>query len=304
MSSEKAAVALFVYNRLGHLKSVVESLQRNSLAKDSLLFIFSDGPASSADEVAVEAVRSFCGTISGFKEVKLLTSDRNFGLAKSIIRGVSELTDSRDGVIVIEDDIVVSRRFLEFMNWGLEKCRAETRICSISGYSYPFSWRPDHNYFLRITSSWGWATWKSAWKIFDADAISLRRKLKEQRLDDYFDFSGTYGYSKMLRDYILGKNNSWAIRWYASAVLNRRLTLYPARSMVRNIGFDGSGVHCSPTTRFDTTLDDEFCNKSEVAIIEPPEASRAMSEYFLSSKPSLEARIRAKIGKWLAVGRL
>jgi hypothetical protein len=72
----------------------------------------------------------------------------------------------------------------------------------------------------------------------------LLDELEFRKLTKEFDFSGFHPYTKMLRDQIAGKNNSWAIRWYASAFLKNKLTLYPGKSLVHNIGLDGSGTHC------------------------------------------------------------
>lgn len=72
----------------------------------------------------------------------------------------------------------------------------------------------------------------------------LLEKLKSQKLLKRFDFNGAYSFSKMLEAQINGKNNSWAIRWHATAFLNNQYTLYPGHSLVENIGNDGSGTHC------------------------------------------------------------
>ena len=71
----------------------------------------------------------------------------------------------------------------------------------------------------------------------------MKKKLIEKKLVKQFNFNNSFDYMKMLEDQVKGKNNSWAIRWYASAFLKNKLTLYPKNSFVKNIGIDGSGTH-------------------------------------------------------------
>ena len=240
-----APIALFVYNRPGHTRWTIEALQKNILASDSDLIIFSDGPKDAAgSKQSVLAVRAYLKTIQGFKSVKIMEREKNQGLAKSIIAGVTSVVGEFGKVIILEDDMVSSQYFLQYMNEALGLYEKEDDVISIHGYIYPVKGILPETFFLKGADCWGWATWKRGWDLFEPDGKKLLRELKETNLTKEFDFSGSYPYTKMLKDQIAGRNNSWAIRWYASAFLKNKLTLYPGKSLIYNTGFDGSGTHC------------------------------------------------------------
>jgi hypothetical protein len=237
-----APIVLFTYNRPRHLKQTVEALQRNLYADRSELFIFSDGPKNEIDEIKVKEVREYIKTIKGFKNIEIIERDRNWGLANNIIDGVTKIVNEYGKIIVLEDDLVTSPGFLKFINEGLELYENEYKVASIHGYVYPLS-NPEklpETFFIRGADCWGWGTWARAWKYFEPDGKKLLEELKKRKLTREFDFNNSYPYTKMLKDQIKGKNNSWAVRWYASAFLNDMFTLYPRKSLVMHIGFGGT----------------------------------------------------------------
>lgn len=241
-----APIALFVYNRPWHTQQTVESLQKNILSLNSDLFIYSDGPKSDAQADLVSQVRQYINHIQGFKSVTIVERAENFGLARSIIDGVTSIIAKHERVIVLEDDMVTSPYFLDFMNAGLNTYAGNSDVASIHGYVYPIEGLPE-TFFMRGADCWGWATWRDRWVMFEPDGAELLKRLNERSLTKRFDFNGAYPFIKMLRDQISGANNSWAIRWHASAFLNSKYTLYPGKSLVLNIGNDGSGTHCDIT---------------------------------------------------------
>src|ERR1700682_3696549 len=100
-----APIALFSYNRLLHIRRTVEALEKNELATASDLFIFSDGAKTEADKKNVDEVRQYLTGIKGFKSVKLISRETNFGLAENIISGVSQIINEFGNIIVLEDDL-------------------------------------------------------------------------------------------------------------------------------------------------------------------------------------------------------
>jgi hypothetical protein len=248
-----APICLFVFNRLDHTRRTLESLVKNDLAIQSDLFIFSDGARNPAEQVKIEALRSYLKNITGFKSVSLIPREKNLGLAKSIIDGVTSIVNEFGRVIVIEDDLVTSPYFLKFMNEGLNVYELNEKVASIHGYVYPLTELPE-TFFIKGADCWGWATWKSRWEKFNPDGQSLLNQLRKQKLVNEFEFNGSYPYVRMLKNQISGKNNSWAIRWLASCFIQDMYTLYPGKSLVSNIGHDESGTHCSPTDEFDVEL--------------------------------------------------
>ncbi len=292
----QAPIALFTYNRLDHTQRTIESLQKNFSAEQSELFIFSDAEKNSDGSASVQAVRDYLKTISGFKRITIVEREKNFGLAASIISGVGEVVEKFGRVIVLEDDMITSRYFLKFMNEALDLYENEEAVISIHGYIYPVAKPLPETFFIRGADCWGWATWKRGWDIFEKNGAKLLAELQQKNLTKKFDFDGTYPYTRMLEDQISGKNNSWAIRWYASAFLAEKLTLYPGKSLVQNIGIDGSGTHCADISQFDVELFNEKILIKKISITEDEKAREEIKKFF-KPKRSFVEKWRHKISK-------
>ncbi len=187
-----APIALFVYNRPWHIQQTVEALQKNDLAEDSDLFIFSDAPKKKEAVAAVQEVREYIKTVGGFKSVSIIERDINFGLANSIIDGVTRMCNEYGRVIVLEDDLVTSPYFLCYMNDALDLYEHEESVISIHGYIYPVAEKLPETFFLRGADCWGWATWKRGWELFEQDGRRLLEELCRQKLTDRFDFDNSY----------------------------------------------------------------------------------------------------------------
>ena len=168
-----APILLFTYNRPKHTIKTIESLKDNILAIHSNLFIYSDGPKSEEDRHLVNEVRKFIYNITGFKEVKIIKRDINFGLSKNIINGVTEMCNKYGKVIVLEDDLITSPYFLNFMNDGIDLYHNKHNVSSIHGYVYPTSFNLPNNFFIKGADCWGWATWSSAWSHFEIDGAKF-----------------------------------------------------------------------------------------------------------------------------------
>ncbi|MBE6274084.1 MAG: glycosyltransferase [Bacteroides sp.] len=239
-----APILLFVYNRPEHTRRCIESLTRNALAADSTLYIYADGAKDTTQQSAVDEVRSYLRTIRGFKTVNLIERKGNWGLARNIIDGVTTQLNRYGKVIVLEDDLVVAPYFLQFMNDALETYKDEPKVGHIQACDFTQDPSLPETFLIKWTGSWGWATWERAWKHFNPDGKALLEELEQRKLTYTFDFNGKYGFTRMLRRQIEGKNNSWAIRWNASLFLKDILSLNVGRSLVQNEGFDGSGTNC------------------------------------------------------------
>lgn len=280
-NSKLAPIALFAYNRLDTLMQTVDALLHNELAKESDLFIFSDGAKNEQSRDAVNTVREYIKTISGFKNIKIIEKEHNCGLADSIIAGVTQLTQKFGKVIVVEDDLLTSPFFLQFMNDGLDMYQDDDRVISIHGYIYPVAKELPETFFIRGADCWGWATWERGWKLFNPDAKALLDHLTREKLLKRFDMDGTYHYSKMLKNNILKKNNSWAIRWYASAFLENKLTLYPGQSLVENIGHGKNATHCTVDSKaFNVNLLKCRLKVEQIQVEENVTARKEIIKYF------------------------
>jgi glycosyltransferase involved in cell wall biosynthesis len=288
-------VILFTYNRLSHTRRTIEALRQNILANETELIIFSDAGKSSSQAARVHEIRSFLKTIKGFKQVTIIERETNYGLANNIIDGVTNTLSQYDTVIVLEDDMVTSPYFLQYMNQALEYYKNDDRVVCIHGYVYPVNKHLPETFFLRGADCWGWATWKRGWEIFEADGQKLLDQLNKNNLTREFDYDHSYPFTKMLSDQIKGKNNSWAIRWQASAFLKGKLTLYPGRSLLHNIGNDGSGTHSEPETSFDVQVSTTPVILSEIPVSVNESCRSAYVEYFHSIQPGLLKKAIAKV---------
>lgn len=298
-----APICLFTYNRPSHTRRTVEALLANEGAEQTDLIIFSDHPKTSADDNLVEQVREYLKTISGFHNVTICERSINFGLAKSIISGVSETIQNYGKAIVVEDDILTSPYFLSFMNSALDVYEMDDRVISIHGYVYPTEVEFTTPFFLRGADCWGWATWKRGWQLFNPDGAQLHAQLNARKLFAEFDFNGAYPYGQMLKDQTLGRNNSWAVRWYASAFLADKLTLYPGRSLVHNIGNDGTGTHSKMDGRFATQINRSAIELGEVTVTHSEVAYCAFSRFLGKLKQSRWRRFLARMSGLAAMLR-
>lgn len=295
-----APIALFVYNRPEHTRRTIAHLQKNLLADESRLVIFSDAAKDKKDLEMVEATREMIKTIDGFKSIRIVERSSNMGLADSIIDGVSLLTKEYGKVIVFEDDLITSPYTLKFLNQALRKYENEERVMQIGAYMFPLKSTdklPD-TFFFRATSSWGWATWERAWNQFEPNVESLYKQFDKQKIKD-FSVEGKMNYWKQLLDFKLQKNNSWAVRWYASVFLKNGLVLYPKKSLVENIGHDGSGVHSNIEDTYQVNVSREPVLSYPDKIEENPEAIEALLDFFKHRKGSLFKRGKKfLINKW------
>lgn len=253
-----APIIIFAFNRLVSLKKCVDSLLQNSEAKDSDLVVFVDGPRADheGEEEIVLEVRDYVKNLSGFKSISCYFSDINKGLGTSIIEGVSVVINKYGKVIVVEDDLILGRNFLSFMNQGLALYEQTRNVFSVCGYTNKVRIPSDYHYdayFCPRSSSWGWATWKDRWcscdwKLEDWDSIQRNAKAFNK-----WGGSDCFG---MLKAWEEGKNRSWAIRFGYNQFAQNKLSLFPILSHVQNNGFDGSGENCKKWSRFKYVFDD------------------------------------------------
>ena len=290
-----APIALFAYKRPDHLRRVLDALAANPEAATSDIFVFSDAPRDAAATAGVEAVRQLLRGPHGFARLTPVLRDCNLGLARSIIDGVGRICDSHERVIVLEDDLEVAPYFLAYMNSALAHYSDEERVASIHGYTFPVPETLPETFFLRGADCWGWATWRRAWHLFEPDGASLLEALQARGLTNAFDLDGAYGFTSMLRDQIAGRNDSWAIRWHAATFLANKLTLYPGRSLVQNIGADGSGTHVDRTDAYRVRLATARVEVRAIPVEESTVARGAFARFLTSIRPSVWRRLSGRL---------
>lgn len=275
----------------------LRALAANALAKETDLYIFADAPRS-GDEAGAAAVREVIARPSGFRSVRIVARKANLGLADNIVSGLGTVLAEHPAAIVLEDDIVTSPNFLNFMNDCLDRFRDEPDVWHVNGWTYPV----DHNdggqaYFTPLMECWGWATWADRWRHFERNPEQLVRRWGRQRRRA-FNLGGAYDYWFDVRRNAWGVVRTWAVFWYATIFEHDGLCVSPPRSLTSNIGIDGSGENSGSRDIFSATL------AGDVGPIRFPEriaagaADMAADQaYLIRHRPSFSRRL-ARALKW------
>lgn len=241
-------IILFIYNRPDHTKQTLEALSNNTLASQSDLFIFADGPKNTASKEQLESIkqtRKVAASENWCKSVTLIESETNKGLARSIIEGVTEIINKYGKAIILEDDIITGKYFLEYMNEALEKYQGNKEVWHVTGWRDPIKHtKKNKAYFYPTMDCWSWATWTDRWQYFKKDPLYYKSIFSPQMIESFNVDNTDKGMFSQIEDNITGKINTWAIFWYATIFVNNGLCLGPTKSLCKNIGFDNSGVHC------------------------------------------------------------
>ena len=212
--------------------------------ENAKLIIYSDGAKSGNDQNRIDEVRIIVKNIKFCRDVQIIERDKNYGLAKSIIEGVTEQFRNFNSLIILEDDMEFGSYFLRYMSDALQLYDECSQVGQVVGFSGQNSKNLPETYFLKEPDNLGWGTWSRVWSKCEWDPLILHRKITSDKSLIYeFNSANTYPYLAMLEDQINKKIDSWAIRFRANMFLNRKLTLYPRESLVLHIGNEGTGTH-------------------------------------------------------------
>lgn len=238
-----APIAIFAFNRPNNLQQVIAALAANTIAPTSDLTIFCDGPRNELESQKTEAVRSIARAASGFASVTVVEQKTNLGLRQSLVSGITTIVEKCGRIIVVEDDIVTSKFFLQYMNDALNCYEDDMKVASISGYCVDHRVRnPPETFFLRGGECWGWATWKNRWELYNSNGMELLTQLRNLDLTGKFDLDGNCPATEILEQAVEGKVDSWFMLWTATLFLRDMYTLHSSKTLVRNIGFT-AGTH-------------------------------------------------------------
>ena len=296
-------IVLFVYNRPWHTQQTIEALQKNELASKSELFIYADGAKNDKVVNQVAQVRRYIKTISGFKKVTIIERDKNWGLANSIVDGVTYIVNKYGRIIVLEDDIVTSPYFLQFMNDALEFYQNEDKVWHISGWNYPLTFSNNCDVYLyRVMNCWGWATWADNWQFFERNTDKFIKDFSKSDIDR-FNLDDTNNWWRQVILNQQGRIITWAIYWYATIFKKNGLCLNPVHSFVKNIGFNGGGTHCNDSNYQDNeTLNDKSKINFDIIISEDKNIVDQIKIYLKKQNKNIVVRFINKISR-MFIGR-
>ncbi len=280
-----APIALFTYNRPEHTLRTLQALRANESASGSLLYVFCDGPkpnASDADLKSIQKVKEVVNREKWCGDIKIIESNRNRGLADSIVQGVTDVLNRHGKIIVLEDDIITSPGFLNYMNQALNLYEEDDQVMHISGYWFPVkdTHRLPETFFYTPSSCWGWGTWQSSWKLLELDSAKLKdRIMSEPEGEHRFNIEGAYGFMDQLERNINGVIKTWAVKWYATIFLLNGLSLHPNKSFTKNIGFDGTGENCSDYDHYKNDDLNAGISLAKISLVEDKLSRRLFKEY-------------------------
>lgn len=241
-------IIIFVYNRVDHFEKTYNALSKCPESKDSVLYIFSDGPKNENAVSGVSEVRKKLKEIESdgcFKSVVITESEKNKGLALSIITGVSSVLEKHGKAIILEDDSMVAPSFLTFMNRALGEFENDRRVGAVAGYTPELSLPADYgkDIFTSYRScSCGWATWKDRFQNVDWELNDIKSFYSDKEMIKKFNSSGSDRFMRLYRQ-TKGNGTSWSVRFGLHLVKNNMLTAYPRYSYIQNIGCDETGIH-------------------------------------------------------------
>ncbi len=287
-----APIVLFVFNRPEHTLKTLESLFQNDLADKSILYIFADGPPTNTTFSEREKIKKTGEVLKKkkwCKEVIINESDKNKGLANSILSGVSEIVNKYGKVIVLEDDLVLTKGFLKYMNEALTLYENENEVMQISGNLLPIFTEDvlnSESFFLKDLSCWGWATWKRAWDHLETDPQILMERIDSlPEGKKRFNLDCSYDFYNDLYENLIGSKKTWAIKWQASVFLKNGLILFPHKSLVTNIGNDGSGVHKGFTRKYINKNTTDYVSVRKIPIIPSEEIRKRIRDFYTTNIP-------------------
>jgi len=233
-------IILFTYARPDHLRRTLECLKANNVP---LIYIFSDGAKTHDKEPAVKEVRKIIHEID-WCETIITEREKNLGLGKSILTGVTDVIRNEEMVIVFEDDLICVPGTYDFFCAALEYYRDDTRVMSVTGWTHPLVTPKDitdQPYFDGRAECWSWGTWARAWEgMLDHDALSLMKMCEDKGIDIY-----RYGADLTHMAKAELKQNIWAVRFLYWHIFNHGLCLRPPWSMVEVIGWDSEATNAS-----------------------------------------------------------
>lgn len=241
-------VALLTYSRPTHTRRVLEGLRREGVPAFT---VYMDG----ADDAEVRAKQTEMAAEMAeidWADCTVIRGTENVGLARSVVGAVTDQLKTNDAMILLEDDCVPRRGFLDYFRKMFETYRDTPQVRSVCGYQFPFASRPDERVDTSLVERfvpWGWGTWRDRWADYDTDLEKVVEGLgRERGFDSLPEDLKAYCRDDVLRK---GRGDIWSLNWVLEHYRTGTHVIYPSRTLIDNIGFDGTGAHCVETSAFD-----------------------------------------------------
>lgn len=298
---KKKPVIIILYNRPKHTEKLFNSIINAKNYNRFNFYVFCDGAKNQNDIEKINEIKTIVKSFKKKINIKTFYRKKNIGLILNITNSINSVLSKNNFAIILEDDLVLHKNFFNFMDVSLEKYKKNDNVFQISGYSYPIKNYNKKHYFLSLSSCWGWAITARNWKNF-AKFLNNKKLLmfyylkikKNSSIKNSFNYGNSYNYFSMLKKFFNNKVNSWGIIFYLYLFVENKLTLFPNNSLVRNIGFDGSGNHKSKNNLFNSEFQNTNLSNFPDKVVEKS-IHRLKVENFFKENLSLYAKIKNRI---------
>jgi hypothetical protein len=245
--SLKTAILFLVFNRLDPTRKSFEAIRQ---ARPERLYIGSDGarPEREGEQEKVDAVRNYIlNNIDWDCEVRTLFREKNLGCRNAVSSAIEWFFENEEEGIILEDDCLAEPSFFKYCSELLERYRNEPRVMCISGNVYHSSRKVGNlsYYFSHIQHTWGWASWRRAWRLYDIDIKSFPEFKKKNKIAQFFKKPEEQQYWLYIFSGIFeGENTTcWDYQWQFAFFNYKGMACTPKKNLVENIGLGDDATH-------------------------------------------------------------
>ncbi len=259
-------VLLIIFNRPDKVERLIDSLRP---IKSKKVYVSADGPREDVptDNVRCTLAREAISKIDWPCEVFTNFHERNTGADFGPEKALNWFFDNVDEGIVLEDDCLAHPDFFRFTEDMLSRYRDNEKIMMISGNNFQngISRGEGSYYFSKYPSTWGWASWRRAWKHYDTKTSDYVEFMNKNTLDTICQSDNEKKYwTKFFEKINSGKLEHWDIKWIFAIWNNNGISITPNVNLVKNVGFGYDATH---TFKHDDMM---VVNTDEIGEIIPP----------------------------------
>ena len=258
----KIPIILFCYNRPNHFERVVKSIKDNLPEKNNFkLLIICDGPKNEYDYKQKIKILNLINKIN-FIEKNFIERKINFGWKKNLSETLDNLFQEYEALIILNDDNLLKKGFFEFMSEAYKKYMHQEKVQVISGYNYPFNFPIEYDHDAYFTNRCGIASVlvkKNFWKGVSQMEKNHLHVIHSKNDRNLLNSSGEDNIIMFIEDH-LKYTESMGI-WFSYYLVKKDyLCLRPKISLMENIGYDNSGMHCVQTNKYTTQVNSSIIN--------------------------------------------
>jgi len=246
-TKETPPVLMVIFNRQDNARRVFDAVRQ---AKPKQLFIAADGPRPDriGEKERCDQTRKIAQEVDWPCEVHTDFLDKNIGPCLRVPMAISWFFDHVEQGIILEDDCLPDQSFFSFCGEMLERYKNDEKVMNISGNNFQDGIKRGDSsyYFSRYPSTWGWATWRRAWKLYDTNMSRFPAFIKEKRIKsivpDKDKGEQRYWLTFFTKEHA-GKFIFWDVKWLFTIWSYGAVSVIPNNNLVTNIGFGADATH-------------------------------------------------------------